>query len=406
MLSPHAPTARRLGLLLAAGAALLLAARVPGQAQREMDPPQRQDGHLVEWEGWRFRWGIRLREGLVITDVSFQNRPVAKYLGLAEIFVPYHPGQPRPEDFLDGAGRNLAELLPGRDCLPGTICTMFNAEGRPEGRRVVGIHEESTGLLYLADLGRGYGKMLVVWCASRLDGYTYFIRWRFRSDGMIMPDVGLTGRLEHTRPDFLPQRSVVVDRDPAGGTLCAPHHVHNFYYRLDLDIDGPGGDILEELNHRQDVPGRSLASRDTWQALARETSRSLDSAAFRSWRVVDAESRNRLGHRRGYHLHPGGNGVFRGGENEAFAQADLWVTRFRANEFPFSGADPRSLKEALPTYLNQESVNGEDLVLWYCMHVHHHPRSEDWPAMPVEWAGFTLAPRDFLDGPAIQPTMQ
>jgi len=75
------------------------------------------------------------------------------------------------------------------------------------------------------------------------------------------------------------------------------------------------------------------------------------------------------------------------------------VTRYHDNEYP---VEKRSLKTALPAYLNDESVDNQDVVVWYALHVHHIPRTEDWPGMPVEWVGFMLKPRDFLDSSPIQ----
>ena len=42
-------------------------------------------------------------------------------------------------------------------------------------------------------------------------------------------------------------------------------------------------------------------------------------------------------------------------------------------------------------------------VLMYYGSATHVPRTEDWPGMRVEWAGFTLRPRDFLDASPVQP---
>lgn len=386
------PALRRpLFLLLAAVAA------VSARAFDEEPPPGPAVGREVKWEGWSFRWAVRKREGLVLSDVWFRGRKVLKHAALAEIFVPYHPGQPRPEDSLDGMGANLMDLLPGRDCIPGTTCAMFSASGSPDGRKVVAIHEESTGLAYLGEEGRAYGKMLVLWCASQLGDYVYFIRWQFKDDGSFMPRVGLTGKLNHVRRnEVVPRRGSVVAKSPEE-QVFAPSHVHNFYYRLDFDVDGPENDRVEELNARQDVPGRSQEWQHEWTALRFEGARPLDAGSFRSWRVVDRESRNSVGLPRSYHLLPGGNGVFRGAAAEPFAQADFWVARYRSGEFPLSSTDPRPVKDALPRYFNGESADGTDLVVWYAMHVHHVPRTEDWPQMPVEWAGFDAIPRDFLD---------
>src|SRR5262245_38692054 len=155
------------------------------------------NGHAVKWAGWTFNWQIRPREGLTLTDVAFQGRSVLKFASWQEIFVPYHRGEPRPEDF-GGAdvARRLQPLIPDKDCTPGGTCTAYNAQGKEEGKRVVMIHEESSGLSYLGPRGRAYGKMLTVWCAYDMDGYYYICRWRFHDDGCLEPQVGLTGPLQ------------------------------------------------------------------------------------------------------------------------------------------------------------------------------------------------------------------
>jgi primary-amine oxidase len=373
----------------------------PGDTEVQEPPPDPKAGTAVTWEGWRFRWAVRYREGLVLTDVSFRGRSVLKYAGLAEIFVPYDRGQPRPEDFREGMGATLVELLPGKDCVPGTACRAFDARGRQGGKAVVMMHEESAGLAYMGKAGRSYAKMLSLWCMSRLGGYTYITRWRFRDDGCLMPEVGLTGELEHTgRGDSSPHGSL-VGKTPAGEKVFAPSHVHNFYYCLDFDVDGPDN-VVEEFNRQPDRPG-SLSGRAGWTPIRTEAARPWSPDTFRTWRVVNRNSRNALGHPRSYELIPGGNGTFRGGSAEAFTHADLWVTRYHAREFPCSTADPRPLRTALPSYLDDESVDGKDVVVWYVLHVNHLPRTEDYPAMPIEWVGFHLVPRDFLDGSPLKP---
>ena len=145
-------------------------------------------------------------------------------------------------------------------------------------------------------------------------------------------------------------------------------------------------------------PG-SASGKHSWTRLTRETSRPASPATFRSWRVVNPKSRNALGLPRSYELVPGGTGTYRGASVEKFAQAELWVTRHHAKEHP---ADRRPLSTFLPEYLNGERVDGADVVLWYALHLHHLPRTEDWPGMRVEWASFTLRPRDFLDASPVR----
>jgi primary-amine oxidase len=349
----------------------------------------------VSWEGWRFRWSIHPRNGLVIEDVFYAGRSVLKYAGLAEVFVPYNRGSPRPYDFGGGIADSLQELFPGRDCVPaGGTCLAYNDAGKAEGKRVVMLHEEATGLSYIGDLGRAYGKTLTLWCAYNLSGYRYISRWHFREDGCLMPEIGLTGPLQHLGRGDSSAHGSRVGKD----RLFAPSHVHNIYYCLDFDIDGPDNNVVEEFNYTPDGPG-SQSGKHAWTALKKETMRRASADNFRCWRVVNPASKNALGLPRSYELVPGGNGIYRGAASEKFAQAELWVTRHHATEHP---SDTRALSTILPSYLNDEAIDGANVVLWYALHLHHLPRTEDWPGMRVEWASFTLRPRDFLDASPVR----
>ena len=321
-----------------------------------------------------------------------------KYAGLNEkTSVPYHPGQPRPGDVLHGIGKNLQELLPGKDCLPGTTCAMSDVNGKTEGKRMAAMHEEPTGLWNMGDSGRAYGKMLVLWCASKLGDYVYFIRWRFRDDGMMMPQVGLTGKLNHTQPANVANRArwFTTGREPrCSGPRTSTTSTTGW---TSISTGRKGTWWRKSSTTSRTFRTSASIPRIRGTPLRRECARSLDPLAFRSWRAVNYGSKNRHGFARSYELVPGGNGIFRGAASEMISQADFWVQRYRPNEFPLSATDDRSVKEALPRYINDEPLDGQDVVVWYVMHVHHLPRTENWPEMPVEWAGFDLVPRDFLD---------
>jgi primary-amine oxidase len=59
--------------------------------------------------------------------------------------------------------------------------------------------------------------------------------------------------------------------------------------------------------------------------------------------------------------------------------------------------------QALPSFVDGESVEGKNVVVWYWLGFHHFPRSEDWLHQPVVWKGFELMPRDFLDSSPLVP---
>lgn len=347
--------------------------------------------HPVKWEAWTFNWKILPRQGVVLTNITFQGRSVLKYAGIAEVFVPYNSGDPRPEDQrYHPFGENMIPLVPGEDCLPGGTCRAYNAKGELTGDSpVVMIHEENPSLVYLGEEGRGHAKMLVLWSAHALGDYTYIFRWRFGEDGSILPQVGFTGKLSHFGGDASNSTEV-------GAPERALGHVHNIFYCLAFNLDGAKNNV-EEFNY---VPGGIMHEKatGTWTPIRRETGRDLKPEYFRSWRVVNYNSRNRLGHPRSYELVPGGTGIYRGANSEGFTHSDLWITKYKEVEVP----GVPLLSESLVTYVNDESIENQEPVLWYMLSVHHQPRTEDWSAMPVRWCGFELMPRDFLDGSPVK----
>lgn len=383
------------------GGILLFASAEPARGQKKDDPSPKAN-QKVEWEGWKFNWSVRKREGLVITDVSFRGRSVLKYAGLAELFTAYDQGQPRPRDF--DQGYQVIGLSPGIDCSSGESCKVFDINGKEFAKGVnaqVMLHEEKTGPNYLGGFGRAPGKTLVVWMALRFtggnDGYTFIVRWKFRDDGTLIPEVGATG---------VPQHLAIGDTSPTGAFIgvlkpraneiakvFAPSHVHSFLYRLDFDVDGEQNTV-EEFNWENDP--KLGKAKCTWTPILTETGRPCNADTFRSWRIVNNNSKNALGHPRSYHLMPGSTGVFRSNPSkEATTQADLWVTLHKPNEM--GGMD------GLAKYANNEAAENQNVVVWHWLTMHHFPRSEDWQHQPMIWKSFELMPRDFLDESPLTP---
>jgi len=378
-------------------------------AQVMQAPPDVRAGQLVEWEGWSFRWQFRDIEGLMLNDVYFQGKKVLKSINLAEIYVPYAPGDPRPEDFsLGGFAGNPMPLQIGRDCnAAGTVCKPFHRDGRKavDATADVMMHEEPIGLLYAGTQGRATGKMLVLWSMVHFkgpgDGYTYAIRWKFRNDGSLCPEVGATGGLQHLNVGAGTDGGVTVGRDEQGEEIFAPSHVHNFYFRIDFDIDGADFNMAEEFSYEPDAVDARV-SHVVWRPFERETTRVLAENVFRSWRVKNPKSLNAMGRPRSYQLMPGGHGAWKDG-GFPVCTGDFFITKYHADEFPYSSRDNRRMLSALSNYLNEEAVTSTDIVAWYRLSFVHHPRTEDWSAQPMVWNSFELMPRDFLDSSPLKP---
>ena len=88
------------------------------------------------------------------------------------------------------------------------------------------------------------------------------------------------------------------------------------------------------------------------------------------------------------------------GKRAGFAQHNLWATPYAPDERRAAGEHPNQHEggDGLPRWSEQDrNLVDTDVVLWYTFGVTHFVRPEDWPVMPVEYAGFTLMPFGFFD---------
>jgi primary-amine oxidase len=272
------------------------------------------------------------------------------------------------------------------------------------------IHDEEIGFAYAGANGRAPGKVMVLWSMCHFpgpgdgvtdDGYTYVIRWKFFNDGRLRAEVGATGGLQHLNISKDKRRGLYVGKANNGDKVFAPSHVHNFYFRVDLDIETAEGNTAQEINYVNDKKD-SLKSQAVWENVDRERGRYHNGRTFRSWRVLNPNSLNAQGHPRSYQLLPSSSGSWRDGSRYDVLKPDILFTKYREQEFPYSSEDATRALPAIEKYMNKEKLIEQDIVAWYRVAFMHHPRSEDWPAQPIVWHGFDLIPRDFLDRSPLQ----
>jgi primary-amine oxidase len=143
----------------------------------------------------------------------------------------------------------------------------------------------------------------------------------------------------------------------------------------------------------------------------RDAAREADGRTGRYWKVVNPARKNSVGNPTGYKLvvqpsplmlaQDGCSMRARGG----FATKHVWVTKFDPKERYASGDFPNQHAggDGLPKYIEQNRViENEDIVLWHSFGHTHVCKPEDFPVMPVEYAGFTLRPNGFFsENPAM-----
>jgi primary-amine oxidase len=386
------------------------------------------EGRLLRWQDWELRLGFNHREGLVLHQVGFRDagrlRPVAHRLSFAEMVVPYRDASPdhyRRTAFDIGEwglGFMTTSLALGCDCL-GEIsyldAVVHDSRGEPRTiSNAICVHEEDSGVLWKhvderagAEVRRA--RRLVISFHVTVANYEYLIYWRFYQDGNIECEVRATGILvtSHTGASgSAPSSGTLVDH----GTY-APFHQHFIVARLDLDVDGPGNTVyaVDSVPARaggDDPYGLGLALSSTPLRTEAEGQQDYDWNTQRGWKIVNDNVRNGLGTSVGYKLVP--SGMFPpllDRSSPAFRRAEvightLWVTPYHPDErWPCGDFPTQSEQDAgLPVWTAQDrSIENTDIVLWYVFGLHHIPRPEDWPVMPVDIVSFWLKPFGFFD---------
>ena len=388
------------------------------------------DGHTIRWQKWQLRISPHPVEGLVLHDVRYRDgdrdRLILHRAALSDMVVPY--GDPSPMHFWKHAfdagetsmGQQANSLTLGCDCL-GEI-RYFDAEFLgPDGtpftcENAICLHEEDFGILwkhtnvFRPDLDPEVrrSRRLVVSMIHTVGNYEYGFYWYFYLDGTIQMEVKLTG--------IIGVSAIGDGEDSETSPLVAPEvtspiHQHLFCFRLDFGLDGSGNSVVETNVEASGDVGHPYGA--GFRAVARplrtekEAMRDVDAARSRSWKVVNPGSLNALGKPVAYKLLPQSTPTILvpedspTGRRGAFARHNLWVTPYDAAE-EYAGAGPfsnlHSGGQGLPAYVEKDRpLENTDLVVWHTFGVTHVPRPEDWPVMPVEYAGFTLIPNGFFD---------
>ncbi|WP_413200479.1 primary-amine oxidase [Nostoc piscinale] len=388
------------------------------------------NGNEISWQGWKFRYLMHPRDGLVLYLVNYQDgenlRRILYRGSLSEMVVPY--GDPDPTwsfrnafdvgEYNFGVLANALELgkdIPSNGVLIDAI--FANEQGEPVTMpRVVGIYERDNGILwkhYGYDTQRNdvrRNRELVLTITATIDNYDYSLNWIFHQDGTLEVQNELSGIVLAQGTNLATESF-----DNSYGRLLAKNifgvnHQHFFNYRLDMDVDGQANSVTEMNVNSVPISGKNpignaIAVENTPLTTEKAAVRDVDTKHNREWMISSTDKKNTLGVGTAYMLMPTGNTIFfptEGAEirkRAEFATHHFWVTKYKPDELYAGGNYPNQSqpKEGLPKYISDnESLTNEDIVVWYTMGMTHVPRPEDWPVMPVHRVGFKLFPRGFF----------
>ncbi len=235
---------------------------------------------------------------------------------------PYRDWQ-NQEGMIQATGTDVA---PGFRLCPSPAKTILDTGSDAGNFLGVGVYVQGQEVVLVSEMEAGW--------------YRYVSEWRLHSDGTIRPRFGFSA--------------------VSSSCVCTRHH-HHAYWRLDFDIRTAGGNRVREFNNPP------LSGSQKWHTKTFEIKRFRDPARKRKWLVENIETGE------GYEIIPGPNdGVATAAPDWPFPKGDLWILRYRGSEIDDGVVAVGPPYEAgLDAWVNGESIDNKDVVIWYGAHFTH-----------------------------------
>jgi len=354
------------------------------------------DETLPDGSRWDMCWTHSNTEGIkyhhiFYTPAGGERRMVLFNASIAQIHVPYDDNGARYHDVSDyGIGGYYLQNLASNEC-PGGEFLVYS------GKNAICKQVKKRGLAYQFNSDNSHGDFLSLYSVSKVGAYLYMPEWFFNDDGTIVPRMHATGALQRFGSMSIEQHGwpIALNADDSSKRIGISH-MHNFFWRLDFDLNGTGtNDVVQEINYNT-VNGKRSRSVTTFTS---EAARSVNPGNMRSWIIKDSAKTNQKGHSISFEILMDETGHREVGPSyEPFTHNDFFVTKSRDcerlashNNYVISCNGNNNLDD----YVNGESINGQDIVVWVGVSFYHMPRSEDAPHMDVHTNHFQIIPRDW-----------
>lgn len=381
-------------------------------------------GNSVYWQKWRFRVGFNNREGLVLYNLTYDNRNVFYRISVSEMTVPY--GDPRAPyhrkqafDVGDaGFGSTANQLSLGCDCL-GHIKYFDGCRTDSRGnpvvlKNVVCMHEQDNGLQHKHSNYRSgaatvvRNRQLVLQMICTVANYEYIFAYILDQAANIELEVRATGILS-TVPFDNENGETVPWGTNVGPGVMAPFHQHMFSLRIDPALDGFKNTVYYEdsVPMPEDENNPYLVGYTTEENVIKQSSSALtDVARHRVFKIRNDNVINTITYKPvSYKLMAVPSQMLLvnpkaiGYKRAEFATKPIWVTQYREDELYAAGefTNQSTKGSGVETWVQRnDPVENEDVVLWHTFGLTHNPRIEDFPVMPVERISVMLKPDGFF----------
>ena len=397
------------------------------------------DEKYVQYMGWSFYITYTRSLGPMFYDIRFNGERILYELSLQEAAAQYGGFQPKSastmyHDTSFGFGGNAYPLVEGFDCPFGStfwnmsffdknktvthgnsICIFEHDSGHPLSRHRAGDmgRSDPSGFGF-ENLGVVKASVLSIRSISTLGNYDYIVTHDFNQDGSIGITVRASGYLmgsyyyKNQQGSFGPRLQKATQ-----GSI----HDHVITFKADFDI-------LDSANSLEKTELKAVEQEQPWfpelgtfeqlqlekSVMEKEQQFNWGQNGEAMYSVVHKNATNKWGERRGYRIIGGLSNIHLttkkspfSKQNSEYMKSHLAVTRQHDTE-PFANSIHNANLPSRPQvdfmkYFDNETVDGEDLVIYFNLGMHHFTRAEDIPVTLFSEAvsSITLAPQNFFD---------
>ncbi|KAK3367597.1 copper amine oxidase [Podospora didyma] len=393
-----------------------------------------KDEEYVEYMGWSFYMAFTRTLGLQFYDIKFKGERVLYELTLQEAAAQYAGFQPKAagtvyHDTYYSFGTYSATLVEGFDCPfgstmlnatfpegdqtevhPSAICVFESDDGFPLARHRTSGGSSDYGF---QNIGAVKGSALHTRTIATVGNYDYLFDYAFHVDGSLEIQVRASG--------YLQSSPYYKDQGKFGSRISqgtqGSFHDHVLTFKADFDIvDSTNSlEVTDLIVVNQTQPW--YAELGTFEQMEYNVTNMETEQQF-DWKangqamycVVNNNKTNAWGEKRGYRLVPGRSNIHLSikdspftRKSSTFLKSHLAVTKQHDAEVYANSWQNVQLSEApqhdFAKFFDGESVDDEDLVVWFNLGMHHFTRAEDVPVTLYTEAvsSIVFAPQNFND---------
>ncbi|EJT99165.1 copper amine oxidase [Dacryopinax primogenitus] len=351
----------------------------------------------VQWMDFEFYIAFTRDTGIKLFDINFKGQRIIYEIGLQEALAHYGANDPVQSGtaYLDsyyGFGPYAFELVNGYDCPSYAFylnSTFYADETTRTHLNNICLFEQDAGHPIQRHSSSQYVTItrnifFTVRTVSTVGNYDYMLDYTFYMDGSLHVTVRASGYI---------QSAYFANNEEYGfhihEYLSGSMHDHVLNFKVDLDILGEKNSLqnVSFVPATVEYPWSNGKTRNTMKLeksfVTTETGIDYPYNSAALFAVVNKDKPNKYGELPGFRVLPSTAPVHLTVNAAHWAERNFWVTKQKDTEprssHPFNNQDVADLVVNFSKFVDDESIEQEDLVLWINAGMHHVPHTGDLP---------------------------